>query len=176
VSNVPGPFYLPDAPWIANPGSVIRQSSGDGAVELTGLVTDAAAGTELGGAVVDVWQADAEGRYSNEDMGDGDRWHLRGRQRTDAAGRYTIETILPRHYTIKDDGPVGRLLVALGRHPWRPAHIHLRVTADGYRPLVTQIYIAGSPYLDDDAISAVRETLVRAPVEGRITFDVALGG
>lgn len=175
TSNVLGPFYMPDAPWIENPGSIVRQSTAGDRIGLTGRVTGGRSGDRLPGAVVDVWQAGADGRYSNEQAPGGDPWHLRGRQRTDAAGRYSIETVLPSHYTVKNDGPVGRLLAALGRHPWRPAHIHLRVTAEGHRPLVTQVYVAGSPYLDDDAIAGVRQELVRARADGRLTFDVALG-
>ena len=81
----------------------------------------------------------------------------------------------PLHYTVKADGPVGRLLVALGRHPWRPAHIHLLVQAPGHRTLVTQAYVAGGPYLDDDAVGAVKAELVAAEEDGVITFDLALG-
>lgn len=171
ASNVLGPFYRPGAPWIDNPGSIVDPSDGCEQVVLSGRVTDAIAGLALAGAVVDVWQANADGVYSNEDASLAP-WNLRGRQRTNPGGEYRITTVRPKHYTVKDDGPVGRLLTAVGRHPWRPAHIHLLVTADGYRPLVTQVYPAGGPYLDDDAISGVKDDLVVPVVDGGITFDI----
>jgi catechol 1,2-dioxygenase len=130
-------------------------------------------GDPLPGAVLDIWHADASGTYSNESP-DLPAWHLRGRQRIDASGAYRVHTVEPRHYTVKDDGPVGSLLAALGRHPWRPAHIHYLVTAEGYEPLVTQIYLAGGPYLDDDAIDDVKDELIRPIDDGTLTFDIAL--
>jgi protocatechuate 3,4-dioxygenase beta subunit len=172
-SNVLGPFYRPDAPWIANPGSIASESSAGWSVVLAGRVSDAADGRPLADAVVDVWQADGEGRYSMPDDG-AKAWDLRGRQRVDGAGRFEVATVVPGDYTIKHDGPVGRLLDVLERHPWRPAHIHLLVASPGHETLTTQAYIAGSAYLGDDAIGGVKDDLV-VPVEGgRVTFDVAL--
>jgi protocatechuate 3,4-dioxygenase beta subunit len=172
ASNVLGPFYRPGAPWIDNPGSIASSSSAGPPVMIAGRVTDAATGDAIPAAVVDIWHADGAGAYSMP--GSADEWDLRGRQRTDKDGRYEIATIRPLHYTIKHDGPVGRLLEALGRHPWRPAHIHLLVSADGYRPLVTQVYLADGPYLDDDAIDGVKSELVYPVLDGRLAFDVAL--
>ena len=129
-SNVSGPFYVPGAPWIDNPGSIVRTPGTGTAVMATGVLRDAVSGAPIAGAGVDVWQADGRGVYSTQDPAM-PPWHLRGRQRTDAAGRYAIQTVVPLHYTVKDDGPVGRLLVALGRHPFRPAHIHFLVEAEG---------------------------------------------
>lgn len=171
-SAVLGPFYRPDAPWIGNPGSIVRDDTAPG-VSLTGTVVDATSLRSIAGAVVDIWHADARGTYSNEDESM-PAWHLRGRQRSDDIGRYVVATVVPRHYTVKHDGPVGSLLAALGRHPWRPAHIHLLVEADGYEPLVTQVYIADSPYLDDDAIDDVKDGLIRPIEDGTITFDIRL--
>lgn len=173
ASNVLGPFYRPEAPWIGNPGSIVRSPTNGTAVVVSGGVTGARSGDAIADAVVDVWQADADGAYSNEDAAL-DPWNLRGRLRTDAAGRFDIATIVPSHYTVKHDGPVGQLLDALGRHPWRPAHIHFRVDADGYRTLVTQAYIADGPYLDDDAINGVKPELVVAVRDGRLAFDMTL--
>lgn len=173
ASNVLGPFYRPGAPWLENPGSIVRQAMTAEPGVVRGTVADARDGRPVAGAVVDVWQANAEGDYSNEDSSL-DPWHLRGRQRTDADGRYTIETIWPSHYTVKHDGPVGRLLEALERHPWRPAHIHFLVEAEGYRRLVTQAYPANGRYLDDDAIDGVKPDLIVPVQDGVLTFDIAL--
>ena len=68
---------------------------------------------------------------------------------------------MPRHYPIPDDGPVGELLAATGRHPYRPAHVHFLVTAPGFRPLTTHLFVEGSPYIDSDAVFGVKESLVR---------------
>ena len=172
-SAVLGPFYCPGAPEIPNPGSIRREADTGEPLLVSGKVTDAADGRSLAGAVVDVWQANADGVYSNEDDAL-PTWNLRGRQRTDADGRYAIETVRPSHYTVKHDGPVGRLLELLARHPWRPAHIHFLVTAGGFRPLVTQAYLAGGPYLDDDAIAGVKDELIVAVDDGCAIFDITL--
>jgi protocatechuate 3,4-dioxygenase beta subunit len=173
ASTVLGPFYRPGAPEIPNPGSIHADGQLGEALVVAGVVSDAATGGPIPGALLDVWQANGAGVYSNED----DRlpdWHLRGQQRTDAHGRYAIETLTPSHYTVKDDGPVGQLLAQLGRHPWRPAHIHFLVTAEGYRSLVTQAYLAGGPYLEDDTIDGVKPSLIVPIADGRVRFDIAL--
>jgi protocatechuate 3,4-dioxygenase beta subunit len=172
-SNILGPFYIPGAPEIGNPGSIVRSGTASHPLTLRGRVTDARSGAAVGGAILDVWQADEAGAYSNQ-VPDADPWNLRGWQRADPDGRYRIETVRPLHYTVKADGPVGRLLETLGRHPWRPAHIHLMVDAPGYRALVTQVYVAGGPYLDDDAVDAVKADLVGTERDGVIEFDVSL--
>lgn len=173
ASNVLGPFYVAGAPWIGNPGSIVRTEDDGDAITVRGCVTDAATGAPLDGAIVDVWHANSAGAYSNEDSTVG-RWHLRGRQIAAADGSYSIDTVRPLHYTVKHDGPVGRLLETLGRHPWRPAHVHLMVTAAGYAPLVTQVYVANTPYLDDDTIGGVKPELVASVADGSLRFDIAL--
>ncbi len=172
-SNVLGPFYRPGAPLVPNPGSIASPRSAGEPLVIGGRITDALDGSPIAGATVDIWQADGDGRYSDAD----DRlepWNLRGCQSTSDDGRYEIATVRPRHYTIKHDGPVGRLLTALGRHPWRPAHIHMLLGATDHRSLVTQVYVAGGPYLDDDTIAGVKDELVAPVVDGRISFDIAL--
>lgn len=172
-SNVLGPFYRPGAPFVDNPGSIPHSENDGPPLRIEGRVQSSHGGVPLPGAVVDVWHANADGLYSNEAAGLHE-WNLRGRQRTDLDGRYRLDTVQPSHYTVKHDGPVGRLLAAVGRHPWRPAHIHFRVNADGHRPLVTQAYLAGGPYLDDDAIQGVKASLVVPIIRGHATFDVTL--
>jgi hydroxyquinol 1,2-dioxygenase len=171
-SNVLGPFYVDGAPAIPNPGSIRTSATAGVPMAIRGRITGTD-GDVLAGAVVDVWQADGDGRYSMPSDGDR-RWELRGRQTTDAEGGYDVATVQPGDYQIKHDGPVGRLLEALGRHPWRPAHVHLRVSHPGFVPLVTQAYVASGPYLSDDAIAGVKDELVTPVVDGTMGFDIVL--
>src|ERR671934_144021 len=120
-------------------------------------------GTPLPDAVLDVWQTGPDGGYDiwDERQPEG---NFRGRfNPVDESGAYEFQTMLPKPYTVPTDGPVGRYLEAIGQHPWRPAHIHFKVTASGYKPLVTQLFFAGDPYLDNDTIGAVKDSLVRLP-------------
>jgi protocatechuate 3,4-dioxygenase beta subunit len=127
-------------------------------VVLAGHVRDPA-GQPLAGAQLDIWHTAPNGLYSNQDQ-DQARYNLRFRMQTDAAGRYAFSTTRPMPYMVPDDGPVGDLLHATGRHPWRPAHFHFIVTAAGMAPLVTELFPADDPYLDQDAVFGVRESLI----------------
>jgi protocatechuate 3,4-dioxygenase beta subunit len=173
ASNVLGPFYVPGAPLVDNPGSIRAAGEVGEPLVVHGTVTDARTGRPLAEALVDVWQADGDGVYSNETGGLAP-WNLRGRQRTSGMGTFEFDTVRPLHYTVKHDGPVGRLLESLGRHPWRPAHVHFLVTAEGYGRVVTQAYLAAGPYLDDDTIDGVKDELIVPIVDGRLRFDIAL--
>jgi catechol 1,2-dioxygenase len=113
----------------------------------------------LGGAVLDVWQADDARLYSNQDEAK-DAFHLRGRIRTGEDGRYMLRTVTPPPYEVPKDGPVGMLLASLGRHHFRPAHLHVKASADGHRDLTTMFFVAGDPWLHDDTIGAVKDSLV----------------
>jgi catechol 1,2-dioxygenase len=118
-------------------------------------------GQPIAGALLDVWQADATvpGSYSNIHPGQPD-FNLRGKLHTDEHGRFELTTIRPAPYRIPDQGPTGRLLGALGRHAWRPAHIHVKLSADGYQPLTTQLCFEGDDFLDSDVASAVKDELI----------------
>jgi hydroxyquinol 1,2-dioxygenase len=118
-----------------------------------------AAGAPLAGATVDVWQSDAEGFYDVQ-RPERDEHALRGRLRTDAAGKIWFRTIQPAAYPIPYDGPVGDMLRATNRHPWRPAHVHFMIAAAGYETLVTHVFVAGDEYLDSDAVFGVKNSLV----------------
>jgi catechol 1,2-dioxygenase len=161
-SSVEGPFHSP-AP--ARPlGAWIAEGPERGRAEpmvVHGRVTDCA-GTPIAGATVDVWQADDAGHYDTQDATQPDG-NLRALLTTDADGHYWFRSVLPSSYPVPTDGPVGGLLTALGRHPMRPAHIHLRVEAAGHRPVTTHVFVAGDPYLDSDAAFAVKEALVVTP-------------
>ena len=131
-------------------------------------------GEPIPGASVDAWQANDDGFYDVQQPGVLPEGNLRGLFTADGDGRFHFRTVEPRHYPIPDDGPVGELLTATGRHAYRPAHLHLIVSAPGYRSVTTHVFVAGSPYLDSDAVFGVKESLVREVVDGVLTFDVGL--
>jgi protocatechuate 3,4-dioxygenase beta subunit len=158
-STVTGPFHVVASPPRALGDTISLDGKGEPCL-VTGTVTGA--GREpLAGAQVDVWQASADGFYDVQQPGIQPEQNLRGLFTTDAGGRFWFTTIVPSHYPIPDDGPVGELLRVTGRHPYRPAHIHFIVTAPGYRPVTTHLFVAGSRYLDSDAVFGVKESLVR---------------
>lgn len=156
-STVLGPFYVAGSPWRADGESIAEQEGGVPAI-VRGQVR-ALDGTPIAGAVVDVWQNGPNRLYAVQDA-TAPHDHLRGRFRTDAEGRFSFRAVRPVPYPIPDDGPVGRMLAATGRRPWRPAHIHLIAEADGYRRVATHIFDADSDYLETDAVFAVKPSLV----------------
>lgn len=160
-----GPFYVPDSPWRERGASMVEYDDGGEPAVLTGRVTDSA-GTPIAGAVLDVWQNAATGFYAVQQPDVQPPTNLRGRYLTDADGEYEIRTVRPVPYPIPDDGPVGRLLRDTGRHPWRAAHIHAKVSADGCAPLTTHIFDSRSEYLDSDTVFGVKESLVDDFVPG----------
>jgi protocatechuate 3,4-dioxygenase beta subunit len=158
-STVLGPFHVVESP----PRALGAQISLDGVGEPC-LVTGSVAGPDgepVAGASVDVWQASADGFYDVQQPGVQPERNLRGLFTTADDGTFWFRTIVPSHYPIPDDGPVGELLAATGRHPYRPAHIHFLVSADGYAPVTTHVFVEGSPYLDSDAVFGVKPSLVR---------------
>src|SRR5690242_4641023 len=157
-STVFGPFHRLGAPEMP-PGGNIAHRDGTGTPTLvSGRVLDLD-GKPIAGAVLDVWQAQTNGLYDSQDK-DADALHMRGKFRTDSEGRYLIRTVVPVNYPIPSDGPVGRMLKATGRHPWRPAHIHLVVSAEGYEPVTTHIFDRRDEYLGSDAVFAVKDSLI----------------
>lgn len=110
-------------------------------------------------ARLEVWQADEDGFYDVQYAGL-DQHQARGTLHTDAQGKYHFRSILANSYPIPHDGPVGKMLEALGRHPWRPAHLHFRIQAEGYETLITHVFRRGDEYLDSDAVFGVRSTLI----------------
>jgi hydroxyquinol 1,2-dioxygenase len=135
-------------------------------------------GSPVAGAVIDVWQADADGQYDVQRNGL-DHAQGRGVLHSDAAGRFHFQSVVAEPYPIPDDGPVGEMLRATKRHPWRPAHLHFRIQAPGYQTLVTHVFRNGDPYLDSDAVFGVRQSLVADWVpqpdgSHRLDFDFVL--
>lgn len=154
-----GPMYRDDAPACANGDSIVRAMPADGELTLIeGHVRDSA-GRPLAGVTVDVWEPSTNGLYENQDPAQPDS-NLRGRFTTDADGYYAVRCLRPHGYPIPHDGPGGELLEMLGRHPMRPAHVHFLVAAAGFEPVIAQVYDATDPYLDNDAIFAVKDALV----------------
>jgi len=177
IQTLTGPFYAPGSPFREFGASMVERDDGGAAALLRGRVTDVA-GKPVPGAVLDVWQNNSNGLYAIQDPQQ-PTFNLRGKYTTDTGGRYEIRTIRPVPYTIPDDGPVGALLQATGRHPWRAAHIHLLVTASGYPPLTTEVFPADSDYLDSDAVFGVAPELIVRFEPGNdgtavATFDVVL--
>ena len=157
-ATVFGPFHVEDAPRYAQGGDIANGAPGEPLfVDTTVRGPD---GEPVPNAVVDVWQADEAGFYDVQ-YRELSEHRARGVLRTDAEGRLRFRTVLPVAYPVPTDGPVGRMLVASGRHPWRPAHVHMIVRAPGYRTLATHIFDRESEYLDSDAVFAVKPSLLR---------------
>jgi protocatechuate 3,4-dioxygenase beta subunit len=157
-STVFGPFHRLGAPEMAAGGNIAPRDQTGVATLVSGRVLDLD-GRPVAGAVLDVWQAQTNGLYDSQDA-NSDALHMRGKFKSDAEGRYLIRTVQPVNYPIPSDGPVGAMLQAAGRHPWRPAHIHFVVSADGYEPVTTHIFDRTDPYLASDAVFAVKDSLI----------------
>ncbi len=165
ASDVEGPLYVEDPPWREPPVKIYEEYEGSDAGEVlfvrgTVASTD---GTPLTDAVIDIWQTGPTGGYDIWDERQ-PAFNFRGRFGVAESGGYEFQTMVPKPYTVPNDGPVGRYLDAVGQHPWRPAHIHFKVTAGGHQPLVTQVFFPDDPYLENDTIGAVKAALVR-PLE-----------
>jgi hydroxyquinol 1,2-dioxygenase len=158
-STVLGPFHMVASPRRELGDTVDLVATGEPCV-VTGQVRSLD-GAPLAGALVDVWQADDHGFYDVQQPGTQPEGNGRGLFTCDGDGRFWFRTVTPSAYPIPTDGPVGRLLTASGRHPYRPAHIHFIVAADGHLPVTTHVFVAGSPYLDSDAVFAVKQRLIR---------------
>ena len=115
----------------------------------------------LAGAVVDVWHSDNDGYYDVQQLDEIGELAMRARFRTDENGRFWFWSIRPAAYPIPHDGPVGKMLEAQGRHPWRPAHVHFMISAPGHQTLVTHVFAAGDQYLDSDVVFGVKDSLIR---------------
>ncbi|MCZ4516132.1 intradiol ring-cleavage dioxygenase [Streptomyces sp. ActVer] len=158
-STVLGPFHMTESPVRELGADIDLVGSGEPCV-VSGRVLSQD-GTPLPGAVLDVWQADTDGFYDVQQPDLQPPGNGRGLFTADAAGRFWFRTCVPSPYPIPTDGPVGDLLRATGRHAYRPAHIHFIATAEGHAPVTTHIFVAGSEYLDSDAVFAVKHSLVQ---------------
>ena len=157
-----GPYYLPGQQRLPSPATLPMRADEKGtALVFAGQVRDVD-GNPVPGAEIDIWQADADGYYSSfaPHLPEG---NLRGLVVADDEGRFEIHTIQPAPYQIPTDGPTGKLITAAGWHPWRPAHLHLIVSAPGHRAITTQLYFRGGEWLDSDVASAVKPELILDP-------------
>jgi hydroxyquinol 1,2-dioxygenase len=156
-ATVFGPFHVENAPKYALGADVANGARGEPCFvrgHIRGLD-----GKPVAGATIDVWQADEAGFYDVQ-YKDLTQHRARGVLESDEKGAFHFRTIVANAYPIPHDGPVGRLLQALGRHPWRPAHLHFMIKAPGYETLVTHVFRNGDKYLDSDAVFGVRSSLI----------------
>ena len=156
-STVLGPYYWEGAPERALGSNLAEGVKGEPTL-YSGRVLDVE-GRPIAGALLDIWSGDGEGNYDMQLPGETEM-RARGRVRTDSQGRYWFRSIRPNFYPVPTDGPVGDMLRAMGRHPYRPGHIHMIVSAAGHEPVTTHLFVAASPYLDSDAVFGMKESLV----------------
>ena len=155
-STVLGPFFVQGAPDMPTGANIAEGVTGEptyfsGAVRSTD-------GAPIVGATLDIWSTDGAGQYDVQRPGG--ELRARGRITTDAHGHYAFWTVKPVSYPVPTDGPVGTMLLKMGRHPYRPAHTHMIVSAPGYEPVTTHLFVKGDPYLESDAVFAVKDSLV----------------
>jgi protocatechuate 3,4-dioxygenase beta subunit len=155
-STVLGPFHREQAPEYQLGDSISKNASDGEPCIVSGTVKDSK-GKPVAAAKLDIWEGGADGLYDSQK---GDEMNLRGVFRTDAQGRFHFRCVTPSFYPVPNDGPVGRMLVATGRHPMRPPHLHFWITAKGYKPLITHLFVKGGKYLDSDAVFGVKPELI----------------
>jgi catechol 1,2-dioxygenase len=177
--SIEGPYYVPGAPEQGARGAVpMRDGEGGTPLKWTGKVTSTD-GTPLAGAKVEVWHADDDGYYSQFAPGIPE-WNLRGTFTVGDDGEFEVNTVQPAPYQIPTDGACGKLIAAAGWHAWRPAHIHVKVSAPGHELLTAQLYFPGDEHNDDDIASAVKPELILDPEpaeDGKsasVTYDFVL--
>lgn len=157
-STVLGPFHVADAPELPMGANICLDQKGDPML-VRGRITGTD-GKPVDHAKIDVWQANDEGFYDVQQKGIQPDFNLRGVFRTGLDGNYHFRGVKPKYYPIPDDGPVGQLLGKLGRHPYRPAHLHYILEAEGYETLVTHIFDPDDRYINSDAVFGVKQSLL----------------
>ncbi|MFI5662608.1 catechol 1,2-dioxygenase [Streptomyces sp. NPDC051684] len=177
--TIEGPYYVPDAPELPAEATLpMREEEGGTPLLFQGQVRTVD-GTPLAGATIEMWHADDDGFYSQYAPGLPE-WNLRGTVVADGEGRFGIHTVQPAPYQIPTDGSCGRLISAAGWHAWRPAHLHLKVSAPGHQLVTTQLYFDGGEHVADDIASAVKPELILVPTpratgDGHeVTYDFVL--
>ncbi|MFD4872539.1 catechol 1,2-dioxygenase [Streptomyces sp. NPDC058420] len=176
--TIEGPYYVPGAPDLPSVSTLpMREDESGTPLLFQGQVTGVS-GEALSGALLEMWQADNDGLYAQFAPGI-PQWNLRGAISTDDAGHFAVRTIQPAPYQIPTDGSCGKLIAAAGWHAWRPAHLHLKVSAPGHETLTAQLYFRGGEHVEDDVASAVKPELVIDPQPvgsggKQVTYDLVL--
>jgi catechol 1,2-dioxygenase len=176
--SIEGPYYIPEAPEQKSPATIEMRADEDGTPFLFQGRVNSVDGTPLGGAKIELWHADSDGFYS-QFAPNIPEWNLRGSFIADDDGNFQINTMQPAPYQIPTDGACGQLIAAAGWHAWRPAHLHLKVSAPGHELLTTQLYFPGDPHNEDDIATAVKPELMLdvQPADGgggQATYDFVL--
>lgn len=156
-SSLLGPFFREGAPMFEMDADISHNARGKKMV-MEGRVMNSA-GKPIANALIDTWQSSSDGFYDLQ-LRNSDEMNFRGRFRTDADGRFRFRSVKPSSYPVPADGPVGKMLRALARHPYRPAHLHFMIAAPGYNTLTTALYMAGDKYLDSDVVFGAKKSLV----------------
>lgn len=160
-SSILGPFWSPGTPFRDLGASVVQNMPKDGQLtHFHGVIRDVETGAGIPNAVFDMWQASTNGKYDVFDPENQTRHNLRGKFRTDANGAFHFYCIKPTEYAIDTSGPSAEVLRIMGRHPYRPAHIHMMVTHDDYIGVTAQLYPRDDPYLETDTACAVKDDLL----------------
>lgn len=177
--TIEGPFYVPGAPAFGAEATLPMRPDEQGTPLVFQGQVRSATGSAIPGAKLEMWHADSDGFYAQFAPGIPE-WNLRGVITADESGTFTIHTVRPAPYQIPHDGATGKLIAAAGWHAWRPAHLHLMVSAPGHQTLTTQLYFRGGEYLDSDVASAVKPELIIDPTpmsDGsgeEVTYDFVL--
>jgi catechol 1,2-dioxygenase len=153
-----GPFWRMSSPPTPNGGCIVRSPTPGPALFVRAWFRDRD-GRPVAGAEVDIWQSSPEGLYENQDPSQADM-NLRGKFQTDAGGLIGFRSVKPAGYPIPIDGPVGDLLRAQGRHNMRPAHLHVLASKEGFKTLISQVYVPDDPYLETDVQFGVTRRLI----------------
>ena len=179
IGTIEGPYYIPGSPEFRSEATLPMRDDEKGTpFVFQGTVTDLDGGP-LQNARVELWHADDDGYYT-QFAPEIPEWNLRGTVLTGADGRFTFSTIKPAPYQIPTDGSCGALVRAAGWHPWRPAHLHLKVSAPSKQLVTTQLYFDGGEYVEDDVAQAVKPELILRPTPAasgtgeEVTYDFAL--
>jgi catechol 1,2-dioxygenase len=167
ASALLGPFWRMRSPRMENGGSIVRSATPGPALFAACRVLDPQR-RPIAGVEVDIWQSSPAGLYENQDPAQADM-NLRGKFVTDSDGRFAFQSVKPGPYPVPVDGPVGALLKAQNRHPYRPAHLHFLCFKQGYKTLVTQVFVDADEYLDSDVVFGVTRALVGAFAKGEGT-------
>ncbi len=157
-NTVFGPFHVDGAPVLKMGATISLDGKGE-PCRYAGRVLDLD-GNPIAGARIDVWSDNSEGFYDVQQPGEQPSWNNRGVFITGTDGRYWFTGIKPISYAIPDDGPVGEMLSHLGRHPWRPAHMHFMLNHPKYQRIVTHTFVSGDFYLMSDAVFGVKDSLI----------------